>query len=129
VDVIPGGVRVVSDGDGTRLLTLRMGTGTVSLASELNYDFYRQPEYDTIDATLWYFQAIRDVVDGPGRHEAALRPSQILAVSLPHSPLVPHSSAVVDACGGALLRRTACALWHCRSQHSRESAAVTRRVS
>jgi hypothetical protein len=89
----PGGVRVVSDGDGTRLLTLRMGTGTVSLASELNYDFYLQPEYDTIDATLWYFQAIRDVVDGPGRHEAALRPSQILAVSLPHSPLVPHSSA------------------------------------
>ena len=45
-----------------------------------------------------------DVLDGPHGHEAALRPNQLLAVSLPHSPLpADRQRAVVDACGTALL--------------------------
>ena len=45
-----------------------------------------------------------DVLDGPGGHEAALRPNQIFAVSLPSSPLSPdRQRQVVDACGRHLL--------------------------
>jgi len=45
-----------------------------------------------------------DVIDGPGGHEAALRPNQILAVSLPASPLTPdRQRRVVDACARHLL--------------------------
>ena len=45
-----------------------------------------------------------DVIDGPGGPEAALRPSQILAVSLPASPLPPERQRlVVDACSRQLL--------------------------
>ena len=45
-----------------------------------------------------------DVIDGPDGHEAALRPNQILAVSLPASPLSPgRQRAVVDACARHLL--------------------------
>jgi predicted glycogen debranching enzyme len=45
-----------------------------------------------------------DVLDGPNRHEAALRPNQILAVALPHSPLDPRQQrAVVDVCARHLL--------------------------
>jgi predicted glycogen debranching enzyme len=45
-----------------------------------------------------------DVLDGPGGHEPALRPNQILAVSLPASPLPPdRQRAVVDACARHLL--------------------------
>ena len=41
-----------------------------------------------------------DVLDGPGGHEAALRPNQIFAVSLPSSPLSPaRQRQVVEACG------------------------------
>jgi len=45
-----------------------------------------------------------DVLDGPGGHEAALRPNQIFAVSLPASPLpLAQQRKVVEACGRHLL--------------------------
>jgi predicted glycogen debranching enzyme len=45
-----------------------------------------------------------DVLDGPGGHDPALRPNQLLAVSLPHSPLLPEQQkAVVDVCARRLL--------------------------
>ncbi len=45
-----------------------------------------------------------DVIDGPGGNDAALRPNQLLAVSLAHSPLDPdHQKAVVDICSRHLL--------------------------
>jgi predicted glycogen debranching enzyme len=45
-----------------------------------------------------------DVIDGPDGPEAALRPNQILAVSLPASPLpAGRQRQVVDACGRQLL--------------------------
>jgi predicted glycogen debranching enzyme len=45
-----------------------------------------------------------DVIDAPDGNEAALRPNQIFAVSLPYSPLTaPQQQHVVDACGSALL--------------------------
>lgn len=40
-----------------------------------------------------------DVLDGPAGNDDALRPNQILAVSLPHTPLYPdQQKAVVDTC-------------------------------
>jgi predicted glycogen debranching enzyme len=45
-----------------------------------------------------------DVLDGPSGHEAGLRPNQILAVSLPASPLpADRQRRVVDACARRLL--------------------------
>jgi predicted glycogen debranching enzyme len=45
-----------------------------------------------------------DVVDGPEGNDAALRPNQLLAASLPYSPLSPEQArAVVDACAATLL--------------------------
>jgi predicted glycogen debranching enzyme len=45
-----------------------------------------------------------DVIDGPAGAETALRPNQILAVSLPASPLSPRQQRqVVDACARRLL--------------------------
>ncbi|MDX1689273.1 MAG: amylo-alpha-1,6-glucosidase, partial [Candidatus Promineifilaceae bacterium] len=45
-----------------------------------------------------------DVLDGPDGHDAALRPNQIFAVSLPHSPLPPQrQKAVVDVCARRLV--------------------------
>jgi predicted glycogen debranching enzyme len=45
-----------------------------------------------------------DVLDGPNGHEANLRPNQILAVSLPHSPLEARQQrTVVDVCARYLL--------------------------
>lgn len=45
-----------------------------------------------------------DVIDGPNGNEAALRPNQLFAVSLPYSPLPPtQQKAVVDACTDHLL--------------------------
>jgi predicted glycogen debranching enzyme len=46
----------------------------------------------------------RDVLDGPDGHSDKLRPNQILAVSLPHSPLTAEQQrGVVDACAAHLL--------------------------
>ncbi|MDT8306664.1 MAG: amylo-alpha-1,6-glucosidase [Anaerolineae bacterium] len=45
-----------------------------------------------------------DVLDGPAGHDAALRPNQLFAVSLPHSPLsAEQQQAVVDVCARELL--------------------------
>ncbi len=45
-----------------------------------------------------------DVLDGPDGHEARLRPNQLIAVSLRHSPLSKaQQKAVVDACARHLL--------------------------
>jgi predicted glycogen debranching enzyme len=45
-----------------------------------------------------------DVIDGPEGDDPALRPNQLLAVSLPHSPLSPERRrAVVDVCARRLL--------------------------
>ncbi len=45
-----------------------------------------------------------DVLDGPRGADPALRPNQLLAVSLPHSPLQPaRQRAVVDVCARHLL--------------------------
>lgn len=45
-----------------------------------------------------------DVLDGPGGAEDRLRPNQLLAVSLPHSPLdAIKQKSVVDACARHLL--------------------------
>ncbi|HEX9375745.1 MAG TPA: amylo-alpha-1,6-glucosidase [Actinomycetota bacterium] len=43
-----------------------------------------------------------DVVDGPGGDDAAMRPNQILAVSLPFAP-IPDGAQVVRACERTLL--------------------------
>lgn len=45
-----------------------------------------------------------DVLDAPDGNEPALRPNQLLAVSLPESPLAPdRQRAVLDACARALV--------------------------
>lgn len=45
-----------------------------------------------------------DVLDGPHGHDASLRPNQLLAVSLPFSPLDPaQQQIVVDVCARHLL--------------------------
>ncbi len=50
-----------------------------------------------------------DVLDGPGGHDASVRPNQIFAVSLPESPLTTDQrAAVVDTCSRRLL--TPCGL-------------------
>jgi predicted glycogen debranching enzyme len=57
-------------------------------------------------ARFWNEEAghCHDVIDGPDGHEPALRPNQILAVSLPASPLSPgRQRRVVDACARHLL--------------------------
>jgi len=44
-----------------------------------------------------------DVIDGPDGDDPALRPNQLLAVALPHSPLdAEQQRAVVEVCGAAL---------------------------
>jgi len=45
-----------------------------------------------------------DVIDGPQGNDASLRPNQLLAVSLPHSPLAKsRQKGVVDVCAKKLL--------------------------
>jgi predicted glycogen debranching enzyme len=45
-----------------------------------------------------------DVLDGPAGNDPALRPNQLFAVSLPHSPLTPEQQkAVADVCARHLL--------------------------
>jgi predicted glycogen debranching enzyme len=49
-------------------------------------------------------QGLLDLVDGPGGDDPSVRPNQLLAVSLPGSPLdAAASRAVVDKCSGSLL--------------------------
>lgn len=46
---------------------------------------------------------LRDVIDGPEGDDPRLRPNQIFAVSLPHSPISPDQQrAVVEACAAHL---------------------------
>ena len=55
---------------------------------------------------FWYARGryLYDVIDGPAGKDSSLRPNQIMAVSLPHSPLGPtRQKAVVDAVERALL--------------------------
>ncbi|MBW4553555.1 MAG: amylo-alpha-1,6-glucosidase [Aphanocapsa sp. GSE-SYN-MK-11-07L] len=69
------------------------------------------PTYQAIaDQTLNSFQRFWngsycfDLIDGPAGDDASLRPNQILAVSLPASPLSPaQQRSVVDVCGQKLL--------------------------
>jgi len=66
------------------------------LAARVSVGFARYRRDD--DAGLY------DVLDGPGGHDASIRPNQILAVSLTHSPLEPEEqAAVVAECGRELL--------------------------
>ncbi len=45
-----------------------------------------------------------DVIDGPDGNDAALRPNQLLAVSLPFAPISgPRAGAIVDICAQKLL--------------------------
>jgi predicted glycogen debranching enzyme len=47
---------------------------------------------------------LHDVIDGPSGNDGSIRPNQILAVSLPHSPLSPQQqSEIVALCGQKLL--------------------------
>lgn len=49
-------------------------------------------------------RALHDVLDGPDGDDPALRPNQLLAISLPHSPLPRgRQRAVLDRCGRWLL--------------------------
>lgn len=57
-------------------------------------------------ARFWNAEAgyCYDVIDGPQGNDPTLRPNQILAVSLPHSPLTPaQQRAVVEVCERELL--------------------------
>ena len=46
---------------------------------------------------------LRDVIDGPDGDDSSLRPNQLFAVSLPHSPLpATQQEAVVDTCAAHL---------------------------
>ena len=57
-------------------------------------------------ARFWYEAGgyCYDVIDGPGGDDPALRPNQLLAVSLPHSPLdVDRQRSVVEVCARHLL--------------------------
>ncbi len=49
-------------------------------------------------------EGLYDVIDGPTGNDASIRPNQILAVSLPHSPLsADHQARVVRVCRRHLL--------------------------
>lgn len=55
---------------------------------------------------FWYAKMgyCYDVVDGPDDYDGSLRPNQLLAVSLPHTPLTAEQQrSVVDACARHLL--------------------------
>jgi glycogen debranching enzyme len=60
----------------------------------------------SFNGLFWYAQGhyLYDVIDSPTGHDASLRPNQLLAVSLPHSPLpAERARAVVEAVGQRLL--------------------------
>lgn len=55
-------------------------------------------------ARYWKTEYCYDVLDTPAGDDASLRPNQLFAVSLHHSPLAPeHQKAVVDVCARRLL--------------------------
>ncbi|MBK8750945.1 MAG: glycogen debranching enzyme family protein [Candidatus Competibacteraceae bacterium] len=59
---------------------------------------------------------LADVLDGPAGDDSTLRPNQIFAVSLPHSPLdLATQQAVIQVCGRELL--TSCGLRSLASGH------------
>jgi predicted glycogen debranching enzyme len=69
---------------------------------------YEQLAQQTRDGFARYWNEERshcyDVLDGPNGNDASLRPNQLFAVSLPHSPLSPdRQRMVVDVCGSAFL--------------------------
>ena len=58
-------------------------------------------------------EGLFDVLDGPDGNDSSIRPNQLLAVSLPHSPLDPAvRQRVVRVCGRELLTSMACVPWH-----------------
>ncbi|MBP8948047.1 MAG: glycogen debranching enzyme family protein [Candidatus Promineofilum sp.] len=58
--------------------------------------------YDVLDAPA--IANGRDGADGPAGNDGSLRPNQLLAISLPYSPLAAERQrSVVDACGRHLL--------------------------
>jgi predicted glycogen debranching enzyme len=60
----------------------------------------------SFQARFWYPDGgyLYDLIDGPDGDDAALRPNQLLAVSLPYSSLSStQARGVVDACAAALL--------------------------
>ena len=66
----------------------------------------RAEQVETHFARFWDAERgyCNDVLDGPDGDDPALRPNQIFAVSLPHSPLTPEQQrAVVDTCAAALV--------------------------
>ncbi len=70
-----------------------------------NYEFLARRVRDNF-GKFWNESAgcCFDVIDGPGGHEAAIRPNQIFAVSLPESPLMNgQGRKVVDTCARRLL--------------------------
>lgn len=79
-------------------------------AHELNLD---SSHYDTLAdktqqgfARYWNAEMgyCYDILDGPDGHDGKLRPNQLFAISLPHSPLSEaQSQSVVDACSRHLL--------------------------
>ncbi|MBZ4193164.1 MAG: amylo-alpha-1,6-glucosidase [Candidatus Contendobacter sp.] len=71
------------------------------LADQVRYGFRRFIRPDG--------EGLYDVLDGPDGHDAQIRPNQIFAVSLQHSPLdLAAQQAVVRVCGRELL--TSCGL-------------------
>lgn len=71
---------------------------------EAHYEALAQQTKDGF-ARFWNEEAgyCYDVLDGPDGHDSALRPNQILAVALPHSPLDSRKQkAVVNICARKL---------------------------
>ncbi len=59
---------------------------------------------------FWYAEGgyLYDVIEGPGGSDAALRPNQLFAISLPHGPLhgreqITRIRSIVDTCAAHLL--------------------------
>lgn len=59
---------------------------------------------------FWYAEGgyLYDVIEGPGGSDAALRPNQLFAISLPHGPLqgrehITRLRSIVDTCAAHLL--------------------------
>lgn len=78
------------------------------LLGETDADEYDTAAIKTADhfERFWYGEGgyCYDVIDGPEGNDATIRPNQIFAVSLPHTPLTPEQQkGVVDVCARDLL--------------------------